>query len=62
VEDKTSDVFAAHTLIGADSLHAYAAFRTFEMEDVSEFAAGVSAGDTIHCRKGSLSLRGFLYQ
>jgi hypothetical protein len=61
-EDQTSNVLAAHTLIGADSFHTFTAFWTFEVEDVSEFAASVGAGDTFHYRQNSVELHSVLYQ
>jgi hypothetical protein len=50
LEDQAGDVLAAHALVGANSFYAFAATRASEMQDVSEFAGAVSAGDTFHCR------------
>ena len=50
LEDQASNVLATHTLVGADSLHAFAATRAAEMQDVGEFAGTISAGNSFHCR------------
>ena len=62
LKDQTSNVLAAHALIGADSFDAFAATRATEMKDVSEFAGTITAGNSFHCRQINVEVRAVLYQ
>jgi hypothetical protein len=62
LENQTSNVLATHTLVGADSLHAFAATGAAEMQDVSEFAGTISAGNRFHCRQNNVEVRAVPYQ
>jgi hypothetical protein len=62
LEDQTRNVLAAHTLISANGFYAFAATRTSEIQDVSEFAGTFTAGDTFHYRQTNVELWAVQYQ